>query len=286
MASGAEAWVDSLPELVATLEREWEITVGRSYEPGSEAFVAEATLADGTPAVMKLLLPHDSVDARSEITALRLANGEACAQLFRFDDERRAMLLERLGPVMAERGFPADERLAILAATAQKLWRPAQDAGLMTGAEKGRWLTDFITRTWESCGRPCSERAVEFGLALAESRIAAHDDERAVLIHGDIHRWNALEAGDGYKLIDPDGLLAEPEYDLGVLLRDESLDPVPADPRWRANWLAERTGLDPTAIWEWGMTEALSSGLMCLSIDLVEAGHSMLAVVEKASQSG
>jgi streptomycin 6-kinase len=52
-------------------------------------------------------------------------------------------------------------------------------------------------------------------LSCAELRVAAHDDERAVLVHGDVHEWNALQApGGGFRLVDPDGLLAEPEYDL------------------------------------------------------------------------
>jgi streptomycin 6-kinase len=34
-------------------------------------------------------------------------------------------------------------------------------------------------------------------LACAERRVAAHDDERAVLVHGDAHEWNALQAPGG-----------------------------------------------------------------------------------------
>ena len=53
--------------------------------------------------------------------------------------------------------------------------------------------------------------------------------------------WNALEAGDGFKLVDPDGLLAEPEYDLGIIMRE---DPLEGDLHERARWLAHTTGLD------------------------------------------
>ena len=68
------------------------------------------------------------------------------------------------------------------------------------------------------------ERAINYALACAARRIEAHDDERAVLVHGDVHQWNALEAGDGFKLVDPDGLLAEAEYDLGVLMREDPVE--------------------------------------------------------------
>ena len=41
-------------------------------------------------------------------------------------------------------------------------------------------------------------------------------------MHGDVHQWNALQAaGGGFKLVDPDGLLAEAEYDLGILMRED-----------------------------------------------------------------
>ena len=103
---------------------------------------------------------------------------------------------------------------------------------------------------------PCSARAVAAALACAERRVAAHDDERAVLVHGDVHQWNALRAGDGFKLVDPDGVLAEPEYDLGILMREDPVELMAGDPRARARWLARRCGLDAAAIWEW----AWSSG--------------------------
>jgi len=43
MSVGASGWLDDLPELVAGLEQEWSIAVGRPYQGGTEAFVAEAT---------------------------------------------------------------------------------------------------------------------------------------------------------------------------------------------------------------------------------------------------
>lgn len=284
-ACGATAWLDALPELVAELEREWSIRVGSSYSGGTEAFVAEATLADGSEAVLKLQIPRADIDAfRHQITVLRLADGEGCARLLRDDAERCALLLERLGRKLFDLGRPLAERHEILCVAAERLWRPAPGCGLPTGAEKGQWLVDFITSTWEELDRPCSERAVEHALACAAHRIAAHDDERAVLVHGDIHEWNALEAGDRFKLIDPDGLLAEAEYDLGILMREDPAELLAdGDPHARARWLAQRTGLDATAIWEWGVVERVSTGLVCTQIDLQPVGREMLAVADRLS---
>jgi streptomycin 6-kinase len=277
---GAEAWLLELPALVAHLERAWSISVGRAFDSGHEAFVAEATMADGTPAVLKVLVPRSDDVARHEITALRLADGVGCARLYRADDAAGAMLTERLGRTLFELGLPIDRRLAIMCDAASRVWRPARDSGLPTGAEKGRWLIDFIGRTWEETGRPCSERAVAYAIACAERRIGAHDGERAVLVHGDVHQWNTLESAGGYKLIDPDGLHAEAEYDLGVMLRGDPVELIQGDPTARARWLAARTGLDPVAAWEWGAAERVSSGLWCYALGMDNDAREMLQAAE------
>jgi streptomycin 6-kinase len=283
LAHAAGAWLDHLPALVAELEREWSIGVGRTYSGGSEAFVAEATLDDGTPAVLKLVIPRAGNHARNEITVLRLANGEGCARLLRDDVARSALLVERLGAPLVDHGLPIARRHEILCSAAARVWRKAPGCGLPTGAAKGRWLIDFIARTWDATGRPCEERTVDHAVVCARRRIAAHDDERAVLVHGDVHQWNTLAAPGGWKLVDPDGLLAEAEYDLGVLMREDPVELLGGDGRARARWLAARTGRDAEAIWEWGVVERVSTGLLCTQIALQPVGREMLAAADRVA---
>lgn len=90
LAAGAAHWLRDLDDLVASLEREWSMAVGRGYDGGTEAFVAEATLADGSHAVLKPLVPRAGEAARHEITVLRLAGGRGCARLLRGRGARRA----------------------------------------------------------------------------------------------------------------------------------------------------------------------------------------------------
>jgi streptomycin 6-kinase len=284
---GAENWVRDLPDLIASLERDWSIQVGASYPGSTEALVTRAALADGTPAALKLCVPNRGSAAADEITVLGLVNGEGCAKLLRSDLARGALLLERLGRPMSTLDLPIEQRHEALCAAAERIWRPPPEAPespgarLRTGAEAGRWLADFITTTWEQLGRPGQERAVDYALACAERRIAAHDDDRAVLLHGDLHQWNALEAGDGtFKLVDPDGVIAEPEYELSVIMREDPVELMTGDPRDRARWLARRCGLDATRIWEWGVVERVSTGLVCSQIDLQPVGRQMLAAAE------
>ena len=284
LAADAGWWLDELPGLITSLERAWSLRVGDPFGDATEAFVAEAWCDDASAAVLKLVVPRAGDPAANEISVLRLANGEGCARLLRADPTRGALLLERLGASLHQLNLALPERLEILVSTAARVWRPAPDCGLPTGADKGRWLVEHVTTSWEQLDRPCSEQAVAHAVACAARRVAAHDDERAVLVHGDVHQWNALQADGGFKLVDPDGLLAEAEYDLGILMREDPLELLDGDPRRRARWLAASTGCDATAIWEWGVIERVSTGLLCTRIDLQPVGRQMLAVADRVAE--
>jgi streptomycin 6-kinase len=279
-AVGADEWIDRLPALLAVLAADWSIEVGQTYEGGSEAFVAKATRSDGTPAVLKVLLPGAGNDASHEATVLRLATGDGCPALYDYDAERRALLMERLGRPMYDLNLPLSRRLELLCAAAKLVWRPALDSGLPTGADKARWLRDFIVTLWEELDHPCSEATVQHALACAHQRELAHRDETSVLVHGDVHQLNALASGDGFKLVDPDGLLAQAEYDLGVLMRGDPVELLVGDPRNRVSYLVALTGLDPVAIWEWGVVERLSSGLLSTRVHLQPLGRDTLRAAE------
>ncbi len=325
-AHGAEDWLDGLPGLVADLERDWSISVGRSLGGGTEAWVGEAVDERGRAAVLKLCLPRERSrwegsdrwgEARREAGVLANAGARGCVELYRADIDRGALLLERLGPAMVDEDLPASERLALLAALAADFWHPLAGAGgdaggggdvgaggaagggrvvasvpdLTTGSDKAAALGRFVAATWEELGRPCSEAAVEQALAAAERRGRAHDEARAVLVHGDIHQWNALRTVDGlgWKLIDPDGLAAEPEYDLGVILREDPEELVAdiesGEPRRRARRLAEYTGTDAEAVWEWGLIERVSTGLLATQIELQPIGREMLEAADLVARS-
>jgi len=101
-----------------------------------------------------------------------------------------------------------------------------------------------------------------------------------------VHEWNALQApGSGFKLVDPDGLLAEPEYDLGVMMREDPVELMEGDPRDRARWLARRTGRNSEAIWEWGVAERVSTGLLATRIGLQPVGQQMLAAADHLART-
>ncbi len=86
--------------------------------------------------------------------------------------------------------------------------------------------------------------------------------------------------------VDPDGFLAEPAYDLGVVLREWCDEVLAAeDPRkllrTYCELLAGETGVDDAAIWEWGFVERVTSGLYCVRSGMEAMGRRFLEAAER-----
>ncbi len=291
MARGSEGrrWLDHLGRLIGELEHDWGVTVGSTLRGGSESYVAAARTEAGDDAVVKLEMPPYASFA-SEVRILAAADGRGYVRLLEHDEERNAMLQERLGPSLRESGLPIPVQIEILCATMQRAWDVRAPAGLPSGADKARWLSEFIAATWEELNRPCSRRVIEQALSFAETRGAAFDPEATVLVHGDAHSANALQdprhspAAARFKLVDPDGLLAEPAYDLAIPMREWSRELLEGDAarlgRERCAYLSRLTGVDPQGIWEWGFVERVSTGLLATRVGADRLGREMLDVAE------
>lgn len=263
-------WLADLPEVVADLARRWELVIGEPFRGGTASFVVEATDRSGRELVLKVAMPleieGDDAFARS-VLAHRLAAGRGCVLLIAHDATVPATLLERLGRNLHELGMSVPQVLETIATTLRSFWRPIDEGcDLPSGAEQARWLADFILATWDELGRPCEREVIDKALSLCEERAAAFDPSRAVLVHGDAHGWNALDAGSGtWKLVDPEGLRSEPAHDLGVPMREYN-EPLlagntPRLVRERAELLAGWCQADPEAVWQWGFIERVSTGL-------------------------
>ena len=193
--------------------------------------------------------------------------GAGVPRLFEFDRSAPALLLERLGPNLDDLGMPIPQLLDTVAETLRSFWRPVpEDAALPTTVDQTAWLAGFITTTWTALGRPCDRAVIDRALACCDQRAAAFDPARAVLVHGDAHGWNTLDAGGGeFKFVDPEGLRSEPAHDLGVPIREYNEPLLAGDTsrlvRQRAEHLASLCGVDAEAVWQWGFIERVSTGL-------------------------
>lgn len=288
--SAGRSWLDDLPEVVAGLAGRWGLRLGKAFAGGTAAYVVEAVDARGTACVLKVAMPLDMDEVAAferSVVVHQLAAGRGCAELLDHDDDARALLLERLGPNLAELGHPVPRVLDVVAATLQTFWRPApDDERLPTGADKAAWLARYITSTWSDLAEPCSRRVIDRAVAYCEERAGEYDATEAVLVHGDAHGWNTLDAGDGRcKFVDPEGVRSERAHDLAVPMREYNGPLLAGDTarlvRDRAEHLAGICGIDPGPVWQWGFIERVSTGLANLLDFDGQAGHQFLEVAER-----
>lgn len=284
-------WLDSLVEVIQLFEQKWKIHMGKSLNGGTEAFVAEVTTEDGVDAILKLMMPpvEGNTVFEQEIEALTIANGAGYVRLLNYDMNHRVILLERLGPPLKDTDYPIDIQIEIICDTLKKSWgKPLpQVHKLQSDNEIINWFSVFIPKLWTELESPCSRQLIDKALVFLESRLSNSSLEKSVLVHGDAHSGNILQdmtkSKASFKFVDPDGLVAEPAYDLGVLMR-EWLDDLTINPlengRKRCLFLSEITCVDTQAIWEWGLIQSVSTGLLLIKIDQEELGLKMLEVAE------
>jgi streptomycin 6-kinase len=259
---GGAAWVTRLPDLVAELAARWGLDVGLPLDPLTYNWVASATRADGTRAILKLGLPGS--DFRHELAALRHFDGHGIAQLLEADAERNAMLLERLEPGTTLDTLADDEEATRIAARVMRaLWVPAPEGGnVPTAADWGCGFQRLRTRFDGGTG-PLPRRMVEQAETLFQELLASQS--ASMLLHGDLHHMNILQAQRApWLAIDPKGLVGEPAYETGALLRNPTpqvLDypnPISMTER-RIAILAEELGFERARIRSWGLAQAVLS---------------------------
>ena len=282
-----EEWLTGLPGLVDELSRRWSVTVGPTLSGGTASYVARACTADGQDAVLKLAVPEH--DFGGQVRTLVDADGHGYVRLLAHDVDQHAMLLEALGRPLEEVDVPPEDKIATLCTTLRQAWQVPRPPGPAVDPALG--LMELVGTLWERLGHPCSERVVTQALTYAERRAAAFDLDRSVVVHGDPHPANTLRvltprpgAESGFVFVDPDGLVADPTYDLGVVLRDWGpqllAGDAPALARHYCALLADHTGLDETAIWEWGFLQRVSTGLYALSFGADEMARPYLNTAE------
>jgi streptomycin 6-kinase len=282
-------WLSELPGLVNELERRWAFTTGAPLTGGTAAYVARARTADGRDAVLKVTVPawDDSNQART----IAAADGRGYVRLLAYDLDHSAMLQEALGPSLADAGRPPEQVIATLCATLREAWKVPREA-VEPRPEKAAALAEMVERVWTALDQPLPRHVVDRALTFADRRARASDTAEPVVVHGDPHPANLLHvpepregAESGYVFVDPDGFLADPAYDLGVVLRDwcpellAAADPVRTARRY-CHLLAKGAGVDETAIWEWGFLERVSSALHILELGADDLAAPFLATAK------
>lgn len=263
---GGEAWLAQLPALLDEIAQRWDLTLHQPAWSLSFNVVLPATLADGTPVVLKLGVPNRELT--SEAAALLHFAGRGAARLLHADPERGVLLLERVWPGtplvdLGDNLADDDQRTRIAAQVMQKLWHPPPPHHPFPTIHAWAKGMDRLRQTFNGGPGPFPTRLVE--MAEAHFRDLLADPAPPVLLHGDLHHWNILAGpGESWLAIDPKGVVGEPAYEVGALLRNPFPNPaaLPDLPKIQARRIAilsEILGMDAHRLRTWAFAQAILS---------------------------
>lgn len=257
------AWVERLPTLIEHYRRHWQLVVAPPFPELSYNYVAPAALPDGTPVVLKLGVPR--VELSTEIEALRLYNGRGAARLLAADEQGGALLLERLHPgvslvALADRDDEAATRVA--ARAMRRIWHQPPPAHRF--ASVATWAADLAELRPHFAGGtgPFPPALVDQAQTIFAELLPAMAEP--VVLHGDLHHYNILAVGPNeWRIIDPKGVIGEPAYEVGALIRNPI--PIARHPQLarvlnrRLSVLAEELSFDRQRILAWSLAQAVLS---------------------------
>jgi streptomycin 6-kinase len=249
------AWLERVPALVEECRGEWGLTLGDPYEAGAAGYTVRAELADGTPAVLKLIYPHR--ESEHEADALELWDGDGAVRLLAYDAERWAMLIERCEPGTPLSALESAKALDVLVGLAPRLWKPAGEP-FHSLADEAAWWLEYMPHQWN--GR--YERRLLDAAIDALSSLAPTQGEQ-VLVHQDFHGDNVLAAQrEPWLVIDPKPLVGEREFGIAGIVRSPELGHSRRDVLRRLDRLTSELGLDRERArgWTVGQTIAWSGG--------------------------
>ena len=249
------AWLSGLPELLRRLELEWSLRLGPAFdsEEVSCSYVAAVVRADGTPAVLKIGMPH--MEGHHEIRGLRFWCGDPTVRLLTADDDLGAMLLERCEPgtTLREREEPEQDR--VISALLRRLWRmptkphPFRPLSALTAY----WSRETLAQAdhWPDTG------LVREGLRLFEELPPSAPSE--VLLATDLHPGNVLRAErEPWLVIDPKPFVGDSAYDATQHLFNCN-SRLRSDPDRTIQTFANLLGVDATRVRLWTFARAAAS---------------------------
>ena len=246
------AWLERLPDVLRDLEHRWSLTLDAPFDSDevSCSYVAAVVLADGTPAVLKIGMPH--FEGEHEIHGLRFWHGDPTVRLLMADDDLGAMLLERCEPGTVLRTLPEREQDVVISGLLRRLWRAplAQHPFRPLSALAEYWSEETLAHIeqWLDTG------LVREGLRLFKELPRTEPTE--LVLATDLHAGNILRAErQPWLVIDPKPFVGDPAYDATQHLFNCSAR-LRSDPDGMIRSFADLLGVDHERVRLWTFARA------------------------------
>ncbi|MFB8348776.1 aminoglycoside phosphotransferase family protein [Streptomyces niveus] len=252
-------WVAELPGIVDGILERWGCAPDGEVMHGGVGVIVPVRWRGGTTAVVKVSFPHSG--NIHEPDAFAAWAGRGAVLLHERDDERYAMLLERVHTSTLAEVEDGDEIVKVAGRISHRLAAPAPP-GLPRLCERAdAWVRQLHADTEELAPVP-SPRVVDAAVATVRELGRVQPD---TLVHGDLHARNILRADrEPWLAVDPKGYAGDPAYDGGTLLKSRALTLLEADDMGRAvhrilDIFSEAAELDRARVRRWAQFHAVQA---------------------------
>ncbi|MFJ8012569.1 aminoglycoside phosphotransferase family protein [Streptomyces sp. NPDC096339] len=227
---------------------------------GMTALVLPVERADGSPAVLKVLVPDE--ETAGEPVALRAWDGDGCVRLLEHDADTGTMLLERLDEGRHLSALAREDPRAavtVVGGLLARLTAVAAPAGLRGLGGIAAGMLESVPSALARLADEGDRRLLR-DCAAAVAEVAGEPGDR--LLHWDLHYDNVLAGGrqrrEPWLAIDPKPLSGDPGFELLPAIvnnfREEEV-------RWRFESLAEAVGSDRERARAWTLGRVLQNCL-------------------------
>ena len=213
------AWLARLPRLVEMCADKWSLTPGEPFAYAFASLAMPATRVNGSTVVLKVQFPDR--ESEHEAAALALMDGDGAVRLLEYDEDRRALLLERAEPGTPLKELDLDPALDVFVGLLPRSWKPAGPP-FRPLADEAAWWVETIVDDFERAGRPFERPLLDAALEAIETLGPSQGEQ--VLVNQDIHADNVLRAQrEPWLLIDPKPLAGEREFGIAATVRGREL---------------------------------------------------------------
>lgn len=249
-----QQWLRRLPAMLQDLTSRWSLRIDAPFDHPDItcSWVAAVVRADGTPAVLKIAMPH--MEGRDEIHGLRFWHGDPTVRLLEAHDELGAMLLERCLPGNM-RSEPEEKQDVVIAAMAKRLRRRSASSNANhVFRQLSEMLNAWRLETLDQAQHWPDATLVHEGLQILQA--LGNPAPSDTLLATDLHAGNVLQSQrEPWLVIDPKPFIGDPVYDVVQHLHNCEAR-LYADPGGLVKRLAELAEVDKERLRLWTFARA------------------------------
>lgn len=254
------AWIEDLPTTIKVLSDQWALKNITPVENMSYNYVAKAIRSDDQPIVFKI--GFDKKAIVDEKQALTYFDGNAAIRLLDYDERYSALLLDQAIPgVTLKSLYPTQEEFVIdcYVDTVKRLLSKS-----IKSTYSFRYIKDWLEALDKAQPNLIPNDLLQRAIGLKNTLLSTMTKE--FVLHGDLHHDNILQNNDMWIVIDPKGIVGEPEFEIAAF-DFISIDEIKTDNEVRKlfdrrlNLIAEKTNLSAERIKDWVFVRLMLSAV-------------------------